>query len=71
MIASKEFSNLPVITDLKKLNNVEPGYRFLHGEHIIAQKHRKKSGDFVTFYEIIKVDGGNLSYMPVTKILGK
>ena len=65
------------ISTFKKLSENGPvnryvGEIFLEGEHIIGQKQTKDVGDFVTYYEIVKlINDGRYEYELKYEILVK
>lgn len=67
----KRFQQLKEV-DKFTLDNLEEGEYFLMGESMIEQKHKKKPGKVVVFYQVIKKQNKRVSYRQVfEKLEGK
>jgi hypothetical protein len=62
----RNFIEIPEIEDMHH-QKLKVGDKFLFGNKMIYQKEDCKSGDMVTFYEVMAVNerNGNVEYKPV------
>jgi hypothetical protein len=54
---------IKVISDLTKTSKLKVGDVFLAGPNIIDQKGKKKIGDEITYYKVLKNENNKIEYM--------
>lgn len=67
------FQKIPEIEEVEELKGSDFtfGYMFLMGESMIKQKYKKRPGDEVTIYKIIRNDENGIMYIPEYYLIEK
>ena len=60
---------LPQMKDLDRLWKLREGDKFLYGNRMIEQLESKTTGQEVSFYQVLKIMGKNVEYIPRYEIL--
>jgi hypothetical protein len=60
---------LPKMKDLDQLWKLREGDKFLYGNRMIEQLETKTTGQEISFYQVLKIMGKNVEYIPRYEIL--
>jgi hypothetical protein len=64
-----KFTRLPEFEDTADTSKLDVGDCFLYGSSVINQKHVKKDGDEICYYQVISKSEMGIEYTPVFDIL--
>jgi hypothetical protein len=66
----REFLMLPKLIKEDDFSiKLKPKSKFLFGERMIEQIETKTTGDEITYYQVLKLSGKNVEYIPRYEIL--
>ncbi len=66
----RQWLMLPKLKDLDDFSDtLIPGDKFLYGNRMVDQLETKKKGEEITYFQVLKVSGTNVEYVPRYEIL--